>query len=59
MFPYAYHLLSQGETEESSSLIRELVVHLWGRLRSVVRKAARAAESLPPTDRESLLRMPF
>ena len=59
MFPYTYYLLSQGETDESASLIRELAVHLWARIRSALGNAARLAESLPAPDRESLMRMPF
>ena len=59
MFPYAYHLLPQGETEDSAALIRELAVHLWGRIRSVAGAAGRVLDRLPLPDRESLVRFPF
>ena len=59
MFPYAYQLLSEGETEDSGSLVRELAVHLWGRIRSATESVVRLADRWPLPNRESLMRPPF
>ena len=59
MFPYAYRLLSQGETEQSAPSIRDLGIHFWGRLRSVAAALVRPMTRLSPRDRETLLRVPF
>lgn len=57
MFPY--HLYSAEQTEDSAVLIRELAVHVWHRVRAAVAKAVVQINSLPQTDRASMIRYPF